>query len=106
VVAFGSLARLSQAGRGERLFFCFDADAAQIAALQVPKVLRGYFDGASGLLISSEVPNPPAAEGEEAQLGIRAGTLGRLLPGLALESLPAGLALDEAGFVVITPAPL
>ncbi len=102
VVAFGSLASLSQAGHGERLFFCFDADAAQITALQAPKVLRGYLDGASGLLISSEVPNPPAAEGEEPQLGVRAGTLGRLLPGLAIESLPAGLALDEAGFVVMT----
>ena len=32
------------------------------------------------------------------------GTLGRLLPGLSLESLPAGLAVDEAGFVVITSA--
>ena len=73
-------------------------------SVSIPKVLRGYFDGASGLLISSEVPNPPAADESDPQWGIRAGTLGRLLPGLALESLPAGLALDEAGFVVITPA--
>lgn len=106
VVVFGSLASVSQAGQGERLFFCFDADAAQIAALTAPKVLRGYFDGASGLLISSEVPNPPAAEGEECQHGTRAGTLGRLLPGLALESLPAGLSMDDDGFVVLTPAQL
>lgn len=106
VVAFGSLASLSKRQQGERLFFCFDADAAQIVALQAPKVLRGYFDAASGVLISSEVPNPPAAEGEECQHGTRAGTLGRLLPGLALESLPAGLAVDEAGFVKLTPAPL
>lgn len=106
VVAFGSLASLSLAGHGERLFFCFDADAAQIAALTAPKVLRGYFDGASGLLISSEVPNPPAADESEPQWGIRAGTLGRLLPGLALESLPAGLSLDAHGFVTLTPAPL
>ena len=106
VVAFGSLASLSQVGHGERLFFCFDADAAQITALQAPKVLRGYFDGASGLLISSEVPNPPAADESDPQWGIRAGTLGRLLPGLALESLPAGLSLDAHGFVTLTPAPL
>jgi len=104
VVAFGSLASLSQAGQGERLFFCIDADASQIAALQSPQVLRGYFDAASGVLISSEFPNPPAAEGEEGQHGTRAGTLGRLLPGLSLESMPAGLSVDEAGFVVITPA--
>lgn len=106
VVVFGSLASVSQAGQGERLFFCFDADAAQIAALTAPKVLRGYFDGASGLLISSEVPNPPAAEGEEGQHGTRDGTLGRLLPGLSLESLPPGLSVDDDGFVMITPAPL
>jgi len=106
VVAFGSLAKISQSHQGERLFFCFDADAAQIAALQATKVLRGYFDAASGVLISAEVPNPPAAVGEECQHGTRAGTLGRLLPGLALESLPAGLSLDEAGFVTLTPAPL
>lgn len=104
LVVFGGLASVSQAGQGERLFFCFDADAAQIAALQSPQVLRGYFDAASGVLISSEFPNPPAAEGEEGQHGTRAGTLGRLLPGLALESLPAGLSVDEAGFVVLTPA--
>lgn len=106
VVVFGGLSSVSQAGQGERLFFCFDADAAQIAALTAPKVLRGYFDGASGLLISSEVPNPPAADESEPQWGIRAGTLGRLLPGLALESLPAGLSLDAHGFVTLTPAPL
>jgi hypothetical protein len=104
LVAFGGLASVSQAGQGERLFFCFDADAAQIAALQSPQVLRGYFDAASGVLISSEFPNPPAADGEEGQHGTRVGTLGRLLPGLALESLPAGLSVDEAGFVVLTPA--
>ncbi|MFO1436775.1 MAG: 1-acyl-sn-glycerol-3-phosphate acyltransferase [Verrucomicrobiaceae bacterium] len=106
VVAFGSLASLSKSQQGERLFFCFDADAAQIMALQAPKALRGYFDAASGVLVSAEVPNPPAAEGEECQHGTRAGTLGRLLPGLALESLPAGLSVDEAGFVKLTPAPL
>lgn len=104
VVAFGSLASLSKSQQGERLFFCFDADAAQIVALQAPKVLRGYFDAASGVLISAEVPNPPAAEGEECQHGTRAGTLGRLLPGLAFESLPAGLTVDEAGFVTLKPA--
>lgn len=104
VVAFGSLAKLSQSQQGERLFFCLDADAAQIAALQAPQVLRGYFDAASGVLISAEVPNPPAAEGEECQHGTRAGTLGRLLPGLALESLPAGLSVDEAGFVKLASA--
>ena len=79
VVAFGSLASLSKSQQGERLFFCFDADAAQIMALQAPKALRGYFDAASGVLVSAEVPNPPAAEGEECQHGTRAGTLGRLL---------------------------
>ena len=100
VVAFGSLASLSRAGQGERLFFCLDADAVQILALSLPKVLRGYFDAASGWLISSEFPNPPAAEGEESQQGTRAGTLGRLLPGLALESLPAGLTVDDDGFVM------
>jgi acyl-[acyl-carrier-protein]-phospholipid O-acyltransferase/long-chain-fatty-acid--[acyl-carrier-protein] ligase len=104
VVAFGGLASVSQAGKGERLLFCFDADAAQIMALQASPVLRGYFDAASGLLISSEVPNPPAAEGEEGQHGTRDGTLGRLLPGLALESLPAGLTVDEDGFVLLTAA--
>jgi acyl-[acyl-carrier-protein]-phospholipid O-acyltransferase/long-chain-fatty-acid--[acyl-carrier-protein] ligase len=104
VVAFGGLASLSKSQQGERLFFCFDPDSTQIASLQAPQVLRGYFDAASGVLISAEVPNPPAAEGEECQHGTRAGTLGRLLPGLALESLPAGLAVDEAGFVTLTPA--
>lgn len=106
VVAFGSLASLSQSGKGERLFFCFDTDAAQIMALKASPVLRGYLDAASGLLISSEFPNPPAAEGEEGQHGTRDGTLGRLLPGWSLESLPPGLSVDDDGFVMITPAPL
>lgn len=106
VVAFGSLASVSRATGSERLFFCWDTDAVQITALTEPKVLRGYFDAGSGLLISSEFPTPPAAVGEEGQKGSLAGTLGRLLPGISLESLPAGLSLDVHGFVTLTPAPL
>lgn len=106
VVAFGSLSSRARAAEGERLFFCFDADAAAITAWHDPQVLRGYFDAASGLLISSEFPDPPAAEGEEGQHGRRAGSLGRLLPGLALESLPDGLVLDDDGFVSMRTPPI
>jgi acyl-[acyl-carrier-protein]-phospholipid O-acyltransferase/long-chain-fatty-acid--[acyl-carrier-protein] ligase len=99
VVAFGSLTTRMRAGEGERLFFCFDADAAALMAWHDPRVLRGYLHAASGLLTSSEFPDPPAADGEEGQHGHRAGSLGRLLPGLALESLPEDLVVDDDGFV-------
>jgi len=99
-IAFCSPESLSKLTGKERLVFCWSSNAAQIAALDAPNVLRGHFD-ANGLLISSDVPTPPMPQGEEdLQKGHKPGTLGRILPGLSPRSLPAGLKLDAEGFVV------
>ncbi|MBN8422279.1 MAG: hypothetical protein J0L73_25415 [Verrucomicrobia bacterium] len=83
-------------------------------------ILRGYIDAATGILLTTEVPNPPLpAADKDQQLGQKAGSLGRLLPGLTIESTPEGLLIiallpddprtasipgakmDEQGFLVI-----
>lgn len=102
IVAFCSPESLSRITDTERLIFCWDADAARITELNDARLLRGYWDAASGLLLSTEVPTPPMPVGEEGlQKGRKPATLGRLLPGLALDSLPAACTLDAEGFVVI-----
>ncbi len=82
--------------------------------------LLGFLDLDTGALIAQNIPDPEMAPGDEGlQLGVRAGTLGRLLPGLAVAQnngtleisglapenpavirLP-GHSLDESGFIVL-----
>ncbi|OYW72036.1 MAG: hypothetical protein B7Z37_26040 [Verrucomicrobia bacterium 12-59-8] len=57
--------------------------------------MRGYIDADTEILISTEVPNPPMPAGyEDDQHGQRAGCLGRLLPGLVIETTPDGVRLS------------
>jgi acyl-[acyl-carrier-protein]-phospholipid O-acyltransferase/long-chain-fatty-acid--[acyl-carrier-protein] ligase len=99
IVAFGSPATLSRLTGNERVAFCWQ-DAAQVAETMPPQVLRGYLDAATGILISTELPDSAAAGGEEPQPGRQAGTLGRLMPAMRVDALPAGLRVDEQGFVM------
>ncbi len=117
IIAFGTRASLAKLTGHERLTFCFDSDLAPLPATHV---LRGYLDAETGILISTEVPDPPLPANEQGgQLGQKTGSPGRLLPGLTLEStaegvrlsglLPnaprvveiSGATLDEQGFLVI-----
>lgn len=119
IVAFGTRHSLSILTGHERLAFCFDSDPAPLPSTTA---LRGYLDAATGILISTEVPDPPLPANEQGgQLGRKAGTLGRLLPGLALDSTSTGVRIsgllpesdsaveftgvqcDEHGFLIITP---
>lgn len=116
VVAFGTRSSLSKLTGQERLAFCLDSD---LSPLPSTTAMRGYIDSDSGILISSEVPDPEMPEDEKGgQLGQKSGSLGRLLPGLIIESTPegvrisglmpndsqsvfiAGFKLDEQGFLV------
>ena len=147
IVAFGTRSTLSQLTGQERLAFCLDSSPANLPInLPLPPthtppppsgspsqplpsatttILRGYIDPATGILLSTEVPNPPLPKADkDQQLGQKPGTLGRLLPGLTLESTPAGLTIsallpdspltatipgaqmDEQGFLVIAGTPI
>ena len=118
IVAFGTRASLGKLTGQERLAFCLDSDFAPPPSTTV---LRGYIDAESGILVSAEVPDPEMPAGEEGfQIGRKAGSLGRLLPGLNLEAtdngvrisglMPgkdtvvnlAGVKLDEQGFLVMS----
>ncbi|MBL9131027.1 MAG: hypothetical protein JNG86_07505, partial [Verrucomicrobiaceae bacterium] len=99
VVAFAGPSTLSQLTGRERVVFCWQ-NAAQTAGTMPPQVLCGCMDAATGLLISTELPDSAAAGGEEPQPGRQAGSLGRLLPGLCVDALPTGMSVDEGGFVM------
>ncbi len=129
VVAIGTASQLGQLGawsewaRAGRLALCWQGEApAELPALGTP-VLRGWLHEPSGALLSTEFPDPPMPATEEGQqLGIRSGSLGRLLPGLAFHQDPAALTLsgiapgdersivlphgllDAMGFVMVGPA--
>ena len=117
IVAFCTRSTLGKLTGQERLAFCLDSDPSP---LPQTTALRGYIDAATDIILSTEVPNPlmPAGDKDE-QLGQKAGSLGRLLPGLAIEStadgvrisglLPGdernaslpGVKMDEQGFLTI-----
>ncbi|MGV3663420.1 MAG: MFS transporter [Prosthecobacter sp.] len=116
VVAFGTRASLSRLTGHERMVFCLESD---LDSLPTTHVFRGYIDPTTELLLSAEVPDPPMPENDkDAQLGKKAGSLGRLLPGFKVGSnagdlvlsgvLPrddstvtiASVKLDEDGFLV------
>ena len=62
---------------------------------RVLRALRGYFDAVTEVILSTEVPNPPMpANDKDDQLGRKAGSLGRLLPGLKIESPPEGVCIS------------
>ncbi|MBE7496645.1 MAG: 1-acyl-sn-glycerol-3-phosphate acyltransferase [Verrucomicrobiaceae bacterium] len=98
VAAFTTPATLAGLRGDERVVFCWHGMAEATLELPAP-ALRGVLEGATGLLLSTELPAPPAAGGEEPQQGRKPGTLGRLLPGMRVDALPAGLRVDEEGFV-------
>jgi acyl-[acyl-carrier-protein]-phospholipid O-acyltransferase/long-chain-fatty-acid--[acyl-carrier-protein] ligase len=118
IVAFTTRENLPRLSGKERLVFCIDSDPAPLPAAS-PGVLRGYIDPATSILLSVEVPDPPMPENEPGgQLGRKAGSLGRLLPGFNLQNaadsirisglmpgsdaeihLP-GVHLDDQGFLV------
>lgn len=90
IVVFGTRQSLSQLTGHERLAFCLESDLA--ATPQDTTALHGYIDPITRILISIEVPDPimPANE-QGGQLGRKAGTLGRLMPGLILETTEHGV---------------
>ena len=92
IVAFCTRSTLGQLTGQERLAFCLDSD---LAPLPQTTALRGYIDAATDLILSTEVPNPtmPAGDKDE-QLGQKANSLGRLLPGLIIESTADGLKIS------------
>ncbi len=92
LIAFGTCATLSKLTGHERLAFCLDSD---LAPLPAAPALRGYMDAETGILVSAEVPDPhmPADE-EGGQLGRKPSSLGRLLPGLNIESTPDGVRIS------------
>ena len=92
IVAFCTRGTLGRLTGQERLAFCLDSD---LSPLPQTTALRGYVDAGTGILISSEVPNPPMPPNDkDEQLGRKAGSLGRLLPGLALESNAEGVRIS------------
>lgn len=118
IVAFGTRNTLSQLTGKERLAFCLDTSTAPLPA--EVKALRGYIDPITETLLSVEVPDPVPAKGdEEPQLGRKAGSIGRLLPGFRVELQTDGITLhgllpdeaksielkslwlDEHGFLVV-----
>ncbi|MCF7789807.1 MAG: MFS transporter [Prosthecobacter sp.] len=131
IVAFCTRNTLSKLTGHERLAFCLDSSPANLPPpltppppLQDPAPtatpLRGYIDAETGILLTTEVPNPPMPSGDkDQQLGQKPHTLGRLLPGLAIASTPEGLLIsallpdslltatipgakmDEQGFLVL-----
>ena len=120
IIAFGTRASLAKLTGHERLAFCLDSD---LAPLPSSTALRGYIDAETGILLSSEVPDPEMPEDEKGgQLGKKAGSIGRLLPGLKIETSNEGvrisglmpgdersiiipdLHLDEQGFLTAAPS--
>ncbi len=117
------LASWSEWKRLGKFALCWqDAAPVSLPELGTP-VLRGWWHEDSGILLSTEFPNPQMPKGEEdTQQGIRPGSLGRLLPGIAyhqeatglrLSGLAPGLeqsvwleggVLDDMGFITRQPA--
>ena len=92
IVAFCTRHTLGKLTGQERLAFCLDSD---LSPLPQTIALRGYIDAATEIILSTEVPNPPMPPGyEDDQYGQRAGTLGRLLPGLIVESTAEGVRIS------------
>ena len=92
IVAFCTRSTLSKLTGQERLVFCLDSD---LSPLPQTTALRGYFDAGTEIILSTEVPNPPMpANDKDEQLGQKAGSLGRLLPGLKIESTPEGVRIS------------
>lgn len=84
IVAFGTRNSLSKLTGHERLTFCLDSD---LTPLVENNALRGYIDPATGILVSTEVPDPPLPANEQGgQHGRKAGSLGHLLPGLFVKT--------------------
>lgn len=93
VVAFGTRASLSKLTGRERMVFCLDGDLDPLPSTHM-QVFRGYVDAGTDLLLSAEVPDPPMPANEQGgQLGKKAGSLGRLLPGLKVQSNAGDLVL-------------
>ncbi|MEZ5383925.1 MAG: MFS transporter [Prosthecobacter sp.] len=89
LVVFTPRTSLDRLRGGERLVFCIDSDPAPLPS--GTGALRGYLDASTSLLLSVEVPDPPMPANEAGgQLGRKAGSLGRLLPGFAVQSEPGG----------------
>jgi acyl-[acyl-carrier-protein]-phospholipid O-acyltransferase / long-chain-fatty-acid--[acyl-carrier-protein] ligase len=64
------------------------------------EVCEGLTHEASGALVAASLPHPPLATSTaEPQYGWRAGSPGKLLPGLLPDALPRGWRQDETGFV-------
>ncbi len=94
IVAFTTRENLHRLSGKERLTFCIDTDLSTLPAGH-GDVLRGYIDPATSILVSAEVPDPPMPENEPGgQLGRRAGSLGRLLPGLAVHCDAGGITIS------------
>ncbi len=102
----GKVAGIPAWERAGRMVMIWDEAAATVAEAGFP-IYRGLLDAGSGLLLAVSVPDPAMPEGEEdLQRGVRACTLGRLLPGLdtaaglaaRLEALE--LTLTDDGFII------
>jgi hypothetical protein len=64
----------------------------RLADLPDHDATRRYVDAATGAIIAVQLPDPKMPKvGDEVQLGTREGTLGRLLPGLAVTHTETGL---------------
>ena len=101
VVAIGTAAQLQELSqrpdwpRVGRLALCWQDEAPVFLPEIGTPVLRGWWHGPTGALISTEFPNPPMPAGDEAlQHGTLMGSLGRLLPGIAYHQEAAGLRLS------------
>ena len=94
LVVFTTRENLHQLSGKERLVFCIDTDRSPLPA-GFDDVLRGYIDPATSILVSAEVPDPPMPENEPGgQLGRKAGSLGRLLPGFAVQCDAGGITIS------------
>ena len=98
LVVFCGSETLSGLTGAERLAFCWQGVNDPLVPLS-DHVYRGCMDASTGILVSTELPDPPAAGGEDPQNGRKAGALGRMLPCMRPDSVPADLRVDEAGFV-------
>jgi len=93
VVAFGTRDSLSRLTGRERMVFCLESGLDPLPSTHT-QVFRGHVDADTELLLSTEVPDPPMPENEQGgQLGKKAGSLGRLLPGFKIESNAGDLVL-------------